>query len=174
MRLRLVCGRSRVRSSGLANFFRGDCSWNDFYGLSSPSCQLLAKQTMHLVNRLCLSLPRESVVRLTGRLDITIAVDCYKTTTTVSNHSMFSVISLDKYPRGVHGVLDPQMGTDVWKKKKKKIDERTLTSHGVPSFCQNNSFHSVVWETGPFRCLANSDCSVKWVIFPLQSGKRRR
>ena len=37
MRAHLVCGRSRVRSSHPATFFRGDWPWNNFYGHSLPS-----------------------------------------------------------------------------------------------------------------------------------------
>ena len=29
----------------------------------------------------------------------------------------------------------------------------------VPSFCGNNPFHSVIWESGAFHCLANFDLS---------------
>ena len=37
MRVRLVCGRSRVPSSSQATFFRGVWSWYNFYGHSLPS-----------------------------------------------------------------------------------------------------------------------------------------
>ena len=37
MHVRLACRRSRVRSSGPSTFFRGDCSWNHFYGHSLPT-----------------------------------------------------------------------------------------------------------------------------------------
>ena len=74
MRLRLVCGRSRVRSSGPATFFRGDWSCNNFYGLRPPVVSYW-RNDVHLVNCLGLSLPRKSVVRLTDGLDMTIAVE---------------------------------------------------------------------------------------------------
>ena len=35
-KMKMGCGRSRVRSSGPGTFFRGDCSWNYFYGYYFP------------------------------------------------------------------------------------------------------------------------------------------
>ena len=76
------CGRSRVRSSGPATFFRGDLSWNHFYGHAFPSAVSNRavvnnwRKEVHLVlvNHLG-SLPRTIVVRLTDRLDMTRVVD---------------------------------------------------------------------------------------------------
>ena len=68
----LACGRSRVQSSGPATFFRGDWSWNHFYGHSLPTADSSRavvsywQKDVHLVLVNCLgSLPRNSVVRLT-------------------------------------------------------------------------------------------------------------
>ena len=80
LKMKMDCGRSRVRSSGPATFFTGDRSWNHFYGHSFPSAdsgQLsISGERMRtvLVNRLG-SLSRNNVVRLTDRLDMTIVVD---------------------------------------------------------------------------------------------------
>ena len=82
MRIRLACGRSRVQSSGPATFFSGDWSWNHFYGRSLPTANSSRavvsywQKDVHLVlvNRL-VSLPRNSVVRLTDCLNMTIVVD---------------------------------------------------------------------------------------------------
>ena len=77
------CGRSQVRSSGVATFFRGDWSWNHFYGHSFPSADSSRavvnywQKNVHLVlvNHLG-SLPRNSELRLNDLLDMTIAVVC--------------------------------------------------------------------------------------------------
>ena len=82
MRVRLAWGRSRVRCTGPATFFRGDWSWNHFDGHFLPTADSSRtavsywRMDVHLVlvNRLG-SLPRNSVIRLTGRLDMTIVVD---------------------------------------------------------------------------------------------------
>ena len=75
--------RSRVWSPSLPKFFRGDWSWNHFYGHSLPTAVSSRAVVSYwpkdvhqvLVNYLDLSLPRKSVVRLTDRLDMTIVVD---------------------------------------------------------------------------------------------------
>ena len=81
---RLVIRRVWVRGSGPATFFRWDWSWNLFYGHSLPSADSrrevvsYLRKNVHwvLVNRLIdLSLPRKSVVRLTDRPNMTLAVD---------------------------------------------------------------------------------------------------
>ena len=82
LKMKMDCGRSLVRSSGPATFFRGDWSWNHFYGHSFPcvdSSRALVnywRNDVHLVlvNRLG-RLPRNSVVRFTDRRDMTIVVD---------------------------------------------------------------------------------------------------
>ena len=82
MRVRLACGRSRVRSSGQATFFRGDWSWNHFYDHSFPSADssravvsYWQRKDVHLVlvNRLGIML-RNNVVRLIDRLGMTIVL----------------------------------------------------------------------------------------------------
>ena len=73
--------RFTVRSSGPTTFFRGDCSWNHFYGNSLPTADSsravvsYQRKDVHLVlvNSL-VSLPRNSVDMLTDRLNI-IVVD---------------------------------------------------------------------------------------------------
>ena len=91
---RLVIRRSQVRGSGLAPFFRWDWSWNLFFGHSLPSADSrrevvsYLRKNVHweLVNHLIgLSLLRKSVVRLTDRPDMTLAVDCGRCTTTQHN-----------------------------------------------------------------------------------------
>ena len=75
-------GQSRVRSPGPATFFRGHWSCNHFYAHSFPfadSSRAVVNywpKDVHLVlvNRLG-SLPRNSVVRLTDRLNMTVVVD---------------------------------------------------------------------------------------------------
>ena len=82
LELKMDCGRSRVRSSGPTTFFRGDWSCNHFFGHSLPSADssravvIYWRNDMHFVlaNRLGI-LPRNSVVRLTDHLDMTIVVD---------------------------------------------------------------------------------------------------
>ena len=82
LKMKMDCGRSRVRSSGPATFFRGYWSWNHFYGHSFPSADSISsvvnywRNDVHLVlvNRLG-SLPRNSMVRLTDHLDMTNVVD---------------------------------------------------------------------------------------------------
>ena len=70
--------------SGPATFFRWDWSWNLFYGHSLPSADSrrevvrYLRKDVHwvLVNRLIgLNMPRKSVVRLTDRPNMTLAVD---------------------------------------------------------------------------------------------------
>ena len=67
-----------------STFFRWDWSWNLFYGHSLPSADSRREVVSYLrknvrwvlVNRLIgLSLPRKSVVRLTDRPNMTLAVD---------------------------------------------------------------------------------------------------
>ena len=75
--MKMDCGRSRVRSSGPATFFRGDWSRNHFYGHYFPgadSSRAVVKYYWRKDVDLG-SLPRNSVVRLTDRLDMTIIVD---------------------------------------------------------------------------------------------------
>ena len=78
----MACGRSRVRSSSPATFFRGDWSWNHFYGHSFPSTISSSavvnywRNDVHLVLVSRLErLPRNSVVSLTDSLDMSIVVD---------------------------------------------------------------------------------------------------
>ena len=78
--MKMDCGRSRVGSS--ATFFRGNWSWNHFYGHSFPSADSSRavvscwRNDVHLVLVYRLgSLSRNSVVRLTDRLNMTIVVD---------------------------------------------------------------------------------------------------
>ena len=81
MRVRPACRRLRVRSWGPATFFCGDWSGNHFYGHSLPtpdSSRAVVsywRKDVHLVlvNRLG-SLSRNSVIRLTDHLHMTIAV----------------------------------------------------------------------------------------------------
>ena len=69
MRVRLACGRSRVRSLGLATFFFSPVD------SSRAVVSYWRKDVLFvLVNHLG-SLPRNSVVRLTDRLDMIIVVD---------------------------------------------------------------------------------------------------
>ena len=80
--MKMECGRSRDGSSGPATFFRGDWSWNHFYGHSFSSADSSRavvnywRNDVHLVlvNRLG-SLSRNSVVRVTDRLDMAIVID---------------------------------------------------------------------------------------------------
>ena len=78
LKMKRDCGRSRVRSSGPLTFFRWDWSWNHYYGHSFPSADSSRavvnywRKDVHLV---LVSLPRNSVVRLTDRLDMTIVVE---------------------------------------------------------------------------------------------------
>ena len=80
-RMRLACGESQVQSSGSATFVRGDWSRNNFYRHSLPiagSSGAVVRywrkdEHLVLINSLG-SLPRNSVVRLTDRLDMTIVV----------------------------------------------------------------------------------------------------
>ena len=82
MRIRLACRRSWVRSSGQATFFPGDWSWNHFYRHSLPTAHSSRAVVSYwwkdvhlvLVNRFR-NLPRNSVVRLTDRLHMTVVVD---------------------------------------------------------------------------------------------------
>ena len=80
-------GNQEIVSSWLwfGTIFRWDGSWNLFYGHSLPSADSrrevvsYLQKNMHwvLVNRLGgVSLPRKSLVRLTDRPAMTIAVDC--------------------------------------------------------------------------------------------------
>ena len=55
VRNRLVCGRSRVRSSRPATFFRGDWSWNNFYGYSLPSANSRRAVVSYWRNKCALS-----------------------------------------------------------------------------------------------------------------------
>ena len=78
--MRMVSGS--IIESGPAIFFRWDWSWNHFYGHPLPTAESSRAVASYwrkdvyfvLVNRSG-SLPRNSVVRLTDRLDMTIAVD---------------------------------------------------------------------------------------------------
>ena len=84
-----VCG------SGPATFFRWDWPWNFFYDHSLPSPDsrregvIYLQKYVHrvLVNHLIgLGLPRKSVVRLTDRSNMTLAVDCGLKATTQQQH----------------------------------------------------------------------------------------
>ena len=80
-------GWARFRSSGPATFFCGDWSWNHFYGHFLPTADSSRAVVIYwwkdvhlvLVNHLG-SLPRNSVVRFTDCLDMTIVVDGHNTT----------------------------------------------------------------------------------------------
>ena len=87
MRVRLVCRPLRVQSTSPGTFFSWDWSWNHFYGHSLhtadssrakgcalSTCWPLRKYLEVLVNRLG-TFPRNSVVKLTDRLGMTIVVD---------------------------------------------------------------------------------------------------
>ena len=68
---------------GPATFFHGDWSWNNFYGHSLPTADSSREEVSYLqkdvhlvlVNRLW-SLPRNSVVRLTDHLNMTL-ISCW-------------------------------------------------------------------------------------------------
>ena len=63
-------------------------------------------------------------------------------------------------------VFGPQLGTDARTKDRWKNPRQC-----VPSYCENNHFRSVVWETVPFHCLSNFDYPAQWVLFPLRPEK---
>ena len=85
MRVWLQIQGSRVRSrSGPVPYFRGDWSWNNFYGHSPPFRWFIQEGLLSVTSEsmctnywlaACSSLPRKSVVRLTDRPAMTIAVD---------------------------------------------------------------------------------------------------
>ena len=74
MRARPACGRSRVRSSGPATFFRCAWSWNHFYGHSLHTTDSSRQVVSYWQNDVHLVLVN-SVVRSTDRLDMTLVVD---------------------------------------------------------------------------------------------------
>ena len=91
--------------SGPATFFRGDWSWNNFYGHSLPTADwsrtVVRYWGLVLVNRLG-RLPRNSVVRLIVRLDMTIVVDWgVKQQTNKIKEAKSSALCL-KFPLGPH------------------------------------------------------------------------
>ena len=69
---------------GTVTYFRGDWSWNNFYGPSPPFRWIIQEGLLSVTNEsmcrkywltACSSLPRKSVVRWTDRPAMTIAVD---------------------------------------------------------------------------------------------------
>ena len=82
LKMEMDCGRSWVRSSSPATFFRGVWSWNHFYGHYIPGADS-SRAVVNLLPKRCAfgtgsrlgSLPRNSVVMLTDRLDMIIIVD---------------------------------------------------------------------------------------------------
>ena len=80
--MKMDCGRSQVPSSSTATSFRGDWLWNHFYSHSFHSADSSRAVVNYWQNDVCLvlvnrlkNMPRNSVVRLTDRLNMTIVVD---------------------------------------------------------------------------------------------------
>ena len=76
--------RGREFDPGPVPYFRGDWSWNDFYGHSPPLRWFIQEGLLSVTSEsmctnywltACSSLPRKSVVRWTDRPAMTIAVD---------------------------------------------------------------------------------------------------
>ena len=76
--------RGRAFDPGLVPYFRGDWSWNNFYGHSPPSADLFKKGCCQLQAKVCAQItgkplaqacPGKSVVKWTDRPAMTIAVD---------------------------------------------------------------------------------------------------
>ena len=80
MRICLVCGRSRVRSSRPATFLRGDWSWNHFYIHSLPSAdsrKAVVSYCRKNVHDYIGGLPRKGVDRFTNPARNCIKRDAY-------------------------------------------------------------------------------------------------
>ena len=80
LKMKMDCGGSWARSSGPATFFRGDWSWNHFYGHYFPGADSSRavvnyywRKDVHLVR--LESMPKNSVVGITDHLNMTIVVD---------------------------------------------------------------------------------------------------
>ena len=97
--------RGRKFDPGPVPYFRGDWSWNDFYGHSPPSadsfkkycCQLQAKVCARITGKpLVQACPGKSVVRWTDRPAMTIAVDLGHKATKQTNKASSEIFKVEK------------------------------------------------------------------------------
>ena len=86
--------RGREFDPGPVPFFRGDWSWNNFYGHTPPFRWVIQEGLLSVTSEsmctkywltACSSLPRKSVVRWTDRPAMTIAVDLGRKATKQTN-----------------------------------------------------------------------------------------
>ena len=90
--------RGREFDPGPFPYFRGDWSWNNFYGHSPPFRWFIQEGLLSVTSEsmctnywltACSSLPRKSVVRWTDRPAMTIAVDLGRKATKPTNPSIY-------------------------------------------------------------------------------------
>ena len=90
--------RGREFDPGPVPYFRGDWSWNNFYGHSPPSADLFKKGCCQLQAKVCAQItgkplaqacPGKSVVKWTDRPAMTIAVDMGRKATKTKTISYF-------------------------------------------------------------------------------------